>query len=157
MQRKNGKSEYTGKSRGKSNALLPSVYSSSSPVYLSPTLSWPCFLAATAGREAPPFARSSSGGRRRRAPTRYALPSPSFPSSLCETEHPEPYCKLVVLGSPLHAFPSLPLTRSLGLPFLAATTPWPALRRALRRRRASDRYARPFPSLPAAQNRTPKA
>ena len=54
-------------------------------------------------------------GRRRRAPTRYALPSPSPPSSLCETEHPKPYCKLFVLGSPLHAFP-FPSSHALSRP-----------------------------------------
>ena len=150
-----------GKSRGKSNALLPSVYTSS-PVYLSPTSRGPVSWRRRLGVRRRPSPGLRRAGRRRRAPARYALPSPplhfaSLPSSPCETGHPEPYCKLFVLGSPLHAFPSVPLTRSLGLPFLAATTPWPALPRALRRRRASDRYARPFPSLPAARNRTPKA
>ena len=92
-----------GKSRGKSNALLPSVYTSS-PVYLSPTSRGPVSWRRRLGVRRRPSPGLRRAGRRRRAPARYALPSPplrfaSLPSSPCETEHPEPYCKLFVLGS----------------------------------------------------------
>ena len=112
------------------------------------SLPWPSFLATTAGRVTSPFAGDEH-------PPGTPSPPLLLPPRCARPSTPNPIVSY--LCSDLLSTPSLslPLTRSLGLPFLAATIPWAVLPPALRQRRASEREVCapiPFPSCCAESN-----